>query len=711
MLFVRCLPPTIMAVWFFSAAFAFAEPANTVLEEVIVTATLRSQEQMDVPSSLTVLTSQTLGDSGQQHFEDVLAQIPNLNWAAGSSRPRYFQIRGIGEREQYEGAPNPSVGFLIDDIDFSGVGMAATLFDVSQIEVLRGPQGTHYGANALAGLIAVHGAEPADEFQASGAGELGNYGMRSLEFVATAPVESLDSAWRLGVQKYRSDGFRYNAFLKRDDVNNRDELTARGKWRWQPDEGSKVDVTLLHANLNNGYDAFSIDNSRVTLSDHPGQDSQRATAGAIKWTEQLHGDATLTAIATTLDSKSVHAYDGDWGNAQFWLPFTYDYVYRADRDRNATSLEVRVASPPPDGKRATAWLAGVYGVRLHERIRELSAGTLIDPDPINGYVSTLDDSLSSRYIATNLAAFAQVDRRFANRWVGSLGLRSERRHADYQDAGSWGGDPNRLTQDSDSEQMLGGHASLVYEASDASRIYASIARGYKAGGFNLGFARQRQAKFKPESVWNYELGAKARAFDNRVLADFTLFYMQRKNMQVRSGDQLIAGDPNSFVFFTSNAAQGTNYGAEASLNWQVIQALQFGSSIGLLHTRAEGFLDDNGQLTAPREQAHAPNYQLQLNATWRRSGWMARVDVSAVDNFYFDVPPNPSRSDSYRVANLKFGYEAEHWSVYAWSRNVFNAVYATRGFYFGNEPPAFDDKLYIQNGDPRTVGIAMKWNL
>ena len=81
--------------------------------------------------------------AGLQHFGDVLGLVPNLNWSAGTSRPRYFQLRGIGELEQFQGAPNSSVGFLIDDIDFSGIGMPATLFDVSQVEVLRGSAGHH----------------------------------------------------------------------------------------------------------------------------------------------------------------------------------------------------------------------------------------------------------------------------------------------------------------------------------------------------------------------------------------------------------------------------------------------------------------------------------------------------------------------------------------------------------------------------------------
>jgi iron complex outermembrane receptor protein len=112
-----------------AASILLAQPADSAedtLDEIVVTAGLRSASVAELPQSVTVIDRGTLRAAGVEHFEDVLGLIPDLNWAAGTSRPRFFQLRGIGEVEQYQGAPNPSVGFLIDDIDFSGVGMPAT---------------------------------------------------------------------------------------------------------------------------------------------------------------------------------------------------------------------------------------------------------------------------------------------------------------------------------------------------------------------------------------------------------------------------------------------------------------------------------------------------------------------------------------------------------------------------------------------------------
>ena len=137
--------------------------ADDVIDEIVVTADFRERAASDMPASVTVLSGDEIRESAQQHFEELVDRVPNLNWSGDGHRARYFQIRGIGELEQYEGAPNPSVGLLIDDIDFSGIGTVATRFDMESVEVLRGPQGSRYGANALAGLIYLRSQTPSAE--------------------------------------------------------------------------------------------------------------------------------------------------------------------------------------------------------------------------------------------------------------------------------------------------------------------------------------------------------------------------------------------------------------------------------------------------------------------------------------------------------------------------------------------------------------------
>jgi outer membrane receptor protein involved in Fe transport len=703
------LPPFLLVLS--AAAPPCASAAEDILEEVVVTGTLRPQQLDEVPASVTVLSSGTLRDAGQQHFEDVLGQVANLNWAAGTSRPRYFQIRGIGEREQYEGAPNPSVGFLIDDIDFSGLGMPATLFDLKQVEVLRGPQGTQYGANALAGLIVIRGNDPQQEAGYSLEATGGDYGTHALGFTATGPVAALNSAWRLSVQKYESDGFMHNTWLDRDDTNGRDELTARLKWHADLDAATALDFTFLHADLDNGYDAWAIDNSRTSLSDRPGADSQRADGASLKLVNTAFGAHTLTAIGSWARSKSVNSYDSDWGNGQSWAPYTYDYFARADRTRRTGSLELRLASPEADSAGDLAWLAGAYALRLIERGGDLQTGVYVDPD-YPEYSGTSNDTLASRYRATNLALFGQLNGLVtpATRW--SAGLRFEQRRAHYRDDGVID-EEARLTALGARDRMLGGQLSLSHDLDDALTGYVSLSRGYKAGGFNLGTVPDEARRFDPEYLWNLETGLKARLPDGRGHAEVALFYQRRKDQQVRSGRQLEPGNPNTYVFTTINLPRGYTAGLEASLQYALTSQFAVGGSLGLLRSRSgpTTTADDEGNLVRvpSRENAHAPAYTAALNATWRHpQGLFARVDVTAMDDFYFDVPTDHDRkSGAYALTNLKLGYERARWSAYAWLRNAFDKDYAIRGFFFENEPPAWEKKLYLQQGDPRQFGVTL----
>ena len=255
---------------------ADAPVAGSALEEVVISASLRNLPLRELPQSATVLDRDTLQAAGVQHFEDVIGLIPGLSWASGTSRPRYFQIRGIGETEQYQGAPNPSVGFLIDDIDFSGVGMPATLFDLDRIEVLRGPSSTVYGANALAGLISVRSRDPGRAFELSGEATGADYGTAALGVAIGDGRADGSAGWRLAAQRYQSDGFRQNVFLGRAATNGYDESTVRGKVAWDPLPQLHAALTLLYADLDNGYDAWSVDNTRITRSNQPGRDAQRS---------------------------------------------------------------------------------------------------------------------------------------------------------------------------------------------------------------------------------------------------------------------------------------------------------------------------------------------------------------------------------------------------------------------------------------------------
>ena len=689
-----------------------AEQGGDALAEIVVTATLRSIPLEDMPGSVSVLSGATLHDAGQEHFEDVLALVPNLNWAGDTSRPRYFQIRGIGELQQYQGAPNPSVAFLIDDIDFSGLGSAATLFDVDHIEVLHGPQGTSYGANALAGLIYVKSAEPSQTFGGRAEFDAGDYDERSYGAVLTGPVSELDSAFRLAVQHYVSDGFYHNAYLARSNTDARDELTVRGKWLYEPNADWRVDLTLLRVAIHNGYDAFAIDNSRTTESDQPGVDAQYSTGLSARSTYSGFAPITLTSIATYADTTVNYGYDGDWGNPLLWAPYTYDYTEYQDRHRSTRSLEFRLgdagsaaADAAPGGTRGFFWLIGIYGFELRESLTDTSTGLYLDPFDATQNSGTLA-VISSEYTSRNGALYAQLDGDLSAKARWSVGLRGERHTSSYDDSTTNLDAPTTYNNFSPAENLWGGHVSVDAQVAEGQHLYALIARGYKAGGFNLSAGLPaNQLLFSPESDLNLELGSKAQIDDGRLRIDTSLFYMIRRNEQLLTGEQLDPNNPNTFIFYTGNATSGYNYGLESTLDWAAARSVTFGASLGLLQTQYHGFVQ-NGVEFPDRALPHAPPWQAAINATWRSpSGAFARLDVTGLGAFYYDLPPNWTHSNPYGLANAKLGWGNERWEAYLWGRNLLDKNYTVRGFYFGDEPPDFPNKLYTQSGEPRNFGL------
>ena len=677
-----------------SSAASF--PAESI-DEIIVTADFRERPASELPGSVTLFGAEEVRRLAVQHFEELINVVPNLNWSGDGHRARYLQIRGVGELEQYQGAPNPSVGFLIDDIDFSGIGTIATLFDVQRVEVLRGPQGTRYGANALAGLVYVQSELPTAErngrLQLTAGGDDTRAGGIAFGGALTQDERLL---FRASGHYFEGDGFRSNAYLGRDDTNGREETTLRGRLRWIGSDELTVDLALLHANVDNGYDAFAIDNSYTMLSDKPGKDAQESVGSSLRIEWSGLERATLTSITAFADSSIDFSFDADWGNDDAWAPVTYDYVSLSDRKRRTLSQEFRITSNERGRlfDDTTDWLFGLYALNLEDGLLTINQGEYFDPG--FDFADSLDDTFGSDYEATNLAAFGQLEQRFGDTTRLSVGLRVERRSTDYMDTAGLRAGP--------SETMLGGDVTLSHDHGAMLTSFLSLSRGYKAGGFNLGIVPEGRREYGAETAWNLEAGFKSTMLGDALWLNLSAFYSRREDQQVRTSFQLVPADPASFVFFTDNAAKGETLGLEAALRWFIVESLEIYANLGLLDATFDEFVTPQVDLSG-RQQAHAPDYTWSAGASYRHpSGFFARLDATARDAFYFDVS-HDQRSRAYELLNARIGYDAERWSLQFWGRNLFDREYAVRGFYFGNEPPNFPNTLYTRLGDARQLGI------
>lgn len=672
------------------------QAAQSELEEVVITASLRPRPLLDTPVSITLLDERVLREAGLQHLEDVLPLVPNLNWASGTSRPRYFQLRGIGENDQWQGAPNPSVGFLIDGMDFSGIGMPATLIDLGQVEVLRGPQGTTLGANALAGLINVQSRRPVAAPTLHLEAMTGQFGVASFGLVVGGPLgseagdakdEAQTAAYRFVAQGFRGDGSRRNVTLGRDDTNGFDERTLRWRSRHALSEAWQLDLAAMYVDLDNGFDAFATDNSRVTRADDPGRDAQ-LSRGLSATLAHNGGEVRFRSTTALVDADIVYAFDGDWAADP-----DYDFTSRFLRGRSTFTQDLRWSSAEGTALSPTLdWVAGLYAQRLTE-----------DNDQLDLYGGEIYRALVSDYQADSFAAYGNVGWSTGDRWRVALGVRAEQRRARYRDT-----DGSDLAP---RENMLGGNASLEYRRDEQRSIYVSLSRGYKAGGFNIGaLIPADRREFDAELLHSIEVGTKYEDAQRGLRYDLAVFHMRRRAQQVSTSAQLDPGDPLSFIYLTDNAARGVNEGIEASLSARLSDRLQLGATLGLLRTRFAEYVVAGRDL-AGRGQAHAPRHQSSLSLDYREpGGWFARADLQHVAAFYFS-DSHDQRSQPYTLLNLRAGFDAGRWRVDAWMRNALNEDYAMRGFFFGNEPPDFADKLYVQLADPRAAGVSMVWNL
>jgi iron complex outermembrane receptor protein len=674
---------------------ASGDDAN-LMEEIIVTSEFRPQALNDAGASISVISLNDLKTGAVNHLEEVLGWVPNVNVANGASRARFIQIRGIGERGQFAEPLNSSVGLILDGVDMSGIGTAATLFDVHQVEVLRGPQGTLYGANALAGLINVSGNDPSDTFTSRLQLDAGNYGALGGGAVVSGPLaETLK--YRIAVQRYGDDGFIDNDFLDRDDTNKRDETTIRGKLLWQPGDRTELGLMIGYVDIDNGYDAFSLDNDRTTLSDNPGRDRQETVFGSARLEMAMTDVVILQATLGIADSDIDYGYDEDWTFTGF-DPIGYTSEDRYLRDRSTVTFDGRLLSADARLFDRFDWVVGVYG--LHQEV-----------DLRRQYTFLFGQDFTSAFEVDRLALYGELSTAITDRLRLTAGLRVERHESDYRDSD--------LVEEHPDDNMVGGRVVLEADVSDQTMIYASVSHGYKAGGFNIGGTLEPSLReFAPEKLWNYELGVKGDWLEGRLSARGALFTMQRNDVQVSTFVAVTRPDGSTeFIDLIDNAAEGRNYGAELELTWKPTKALTLFANVGWLETEFDDFINGAGEDLDGLDQAHAPSYQFYVGAEYQFADhWYVRLEAEGKDAFYFTdgrrfaANSEDLKSSSYELLHAALGYEAEHWQLKLWARNLTDEDYAVRGFYFGNDPRDFySERGFTQLGEPRRYGATFSW--
>lgn len=675
------------------------------LEEVVVTSQFRDSTQLDTPTSVSVFDEKAIAARGAHNLEQLLNLAPNVNFSSGASRGRFVQIRGIGERSQFIDPVNPSVGLVIDGIDFTGLGLAASTLDIDQVEILRGPQGTVYGANALAGLISMTSQAPAAEPVAKVSAEIAEYGNHAVTAVSTGPLSD-KLAYRLAAQNQQSDGYIQNRYLGRDDTNNIDESVLRGKLRYRARDNLQLDFSLLYLDADNGYDAFSLDNSRNTLSDQPGRDTQETLAGAVSGLWTGNGVFTLESVFSFAGSDTEYGYDEDWTHPGFHRD-GYSSTDNYRRDRDNLSADVRFISTEESRLfgDSTGWVAGVYLRKEEEALVR------------NG-------SFNSRFDTDNAALYGQLRSTLSDRLDLVTGLRLEWRNADYADSLAVAADTG--------ENLWGGNITLEYSPADNTLIYGTISRGYKAGGVNgriisasasNPLIRSEVFEFDTEHMLNYELGIKGSWLDNRLQAQLAAFYQDRSDVQAKQS--IFNPDDFSFDDFLTNAAGGKTTGLEAEVNYMAGDALRLFAAAGWLNAEFEDFTssshvdardDYNGLVLPPvdldgRDLAHGPNYQFFTGAEYAlTANLVLRLEVEGKDAFYFSNSHN-EKSTAYELVNARLTYRGDNWDLSLWGRNLADEDYYTRGFYFsnqfGNNPAnGYAPEAYYQLGEPRIAGIS-----
>jgi outer membrane receptor protein involved in Fe transport len=723
--FVIVLAACSMAV---SAQDKPADNEVRVLEEIIVTATKRAVKLHDLPLSVGVVTGEELTDIGAIGMDDYWRMIPSLNVKDGPLGGNTAIIRGLSDSVSFS-QPESLNAFYLDDVAITFVpGLYATpgdpaLVDVARVEVLRGPQGTLVGANAMGGAIRIITNEPDSEeslrsldLNLSNTAHGGwNYGGR---FIINQPLGGGASAIRLAAWYQDDDGYTDDIGLGREDINSEQRQGARLSWLWNASDSLEILARAYSEKIETGDLDFTDpigkpelglptegDYQVALLSPQPREEELRVATLRIRW--QAAWGELYSATSWFEKDTSLNA---DW-SPEFNLNFGFYHLapFHTEVGQQDLSQELRFSS---DGSGVFNWLAGLYYLDQEATRFDTGSAPGIHEDCPGCFPFIGPDEILLQYheqsSRKDTALFGEVSWRFREDFEATFGGRWYRIKRELASQGFFTIFPLDELVSGEGEDFVP-KLSLSWDVSDQTMVYGLVSEGYRPGQFNTPAARDvcgARTIIDSDSLRNYEIGTRTRLADERVGLNVTVFHIDWDDIQTSTFDF----DCGFTVL--ENGGKASSDGLELEFSALLTDNFSLQGGIGYNDAKLEeaipAFNAPEGQ-RIPNVPKVTANLAVIWNFAWSdRIGGLFRGDVQYVgsrttsfDPTLSERTPTPASLDAYYLVNLRLGGDTGRWFTELFIDNLFDEV-----------ADLFCCRLFVETyiNRPRTIGVRTRYD-
>ncbi len=682
------------------------DPASgeTSLEMITVTAQKREEDVQKVTNSITVLSDLTIEDASIESTKDIWQYVPNMSTSYTGARSHYsrLKIRGISNASFGE----PAVALYIDDVSYAGLyAFNSPLFDIERIEVLKGPQGTLYGKNTEGGAINIITKPPGNEFEASVGTEVGNYDAWRISASLNTPIVENKFFFRLSALKSARDGYVENLF-NGEDIDNQETTAANARLLFTPSDNLSFDLKFRIYELDDdgGFSILPCDKTQFqsatgltglddfqTSTNYVGYSTSESNATSLR-VKYEWDQFDLVSVTAYRDMENKDALDGDFSPSALYAGIN-------TMESESFSQELRLQSK--DSNESFKWLLGLYYGDSTETCGYVYNLDQVYADYYSVPLYTEMDAASGTMDAQDMAVFGQSTLRFFNDALGvTAGLRFEQSERTLEDRQHRSiGSETIFTDDmeqTDSELLP--KFALDYRINENLMTYASVAKGYKAGGYSYAVDDPELASFDPEVSTAFELGLKTEFPEQKLRVNLVGFYTKVDDYQDRV-------ELSATTVIQANATETDIYGFELEASYGLTETLSLNGFIGYTHAEYGEYIDpmtlvnyDGNRVTC------IPEYDAGLFLEYRnRFGLFARAEMQYIGTTYFDRG-NTQEQSPYALYNMKLGYERETWDIYLAAQNLTDEQYFVEAYDSGTSIGWVGSV-----GDPRTISLTFNY--